>query len=542
MSETTLTYRAFWKSSIWNFLLGTLIAIVPAFAFYNLANDYTPRQLGILLELAVVGVPILVAADLTALAWTLRPIRRALSSTASDENVQRGVSRLLALPFLVLPGVFGVHAVMASLILNVLIIWGDRAYGLGIPASQFPLYWLLNLTVVPIGHVVVEYHATERLIQKPLAQLMARTAKRLDPAQLVRLPLASRIFLFSTLLGLAPPVIGGFIAYQRTRAAGLTFPYNFVFQLVAVGGALVLLWLQLLALFSREVGEQTRAITGTLQRIASGDLTAEAPVRSLSEFGEIALAVNSMTSGLRERERLQKEFGVAHSIQQALLPQNFDSFQHFQLTGTNVPCLAVGGDYFDLMQLDPEHLAFVIADVSGKGIGAALVTALLQGAFSTINMEQPFAAVFSHVNRFMCAHSEMNRYATLYLGSFDAAGRLEFINAGHPPPYIIHNGSVRQAELAGSMPVGLFADEEFKLSSLTASPGDTLVLFTDGVTDAANPDGDRFGSERLEQVIALNATKEIKELQDAIVNSIEKFAAGTDQADDITLLVIRYEH
>jgi serine phosphatase RsbU (regulator of sigma subunit) len=536
-----LTYRYFWRRSVWNFLLATLVAVVPAFAFYSLAFNYTSRQLGILLKLAVPGIAVLLAVDLSVLRWVLRPVWRALSSGAPVEVVKRGINRLLLLPVLTLARVFGPHAVMASLILSALVRWSNRVYGLGIPESQFPLYWLLNLTVVPIGHAVLEYHTTERLIQEPLEQLRPLATGGLESHRLVRLPLASRIFLFSAMLGMAPPVIGGFIAYQRTQAASLTLPYAFLAQLAMVGGALALLWLLLLALVSREVGEQTRGITATLDRIASGDLTAEAPVRSISELGQIALAVNAMTAGLRERERLQHELGAGRAIQQALLPRRFESYRHFQVSGINLPCLAVGGDYFDLMQLPPNHLAFVLADVSGKGVGAALVTALLQGTFSTISLEQPRASVFAHVNRFICAHSEINRYATLYFGMIDSGGQLEFINAGHPPPLIIHEGSVRQADLAECLPVGLLPEAEFKTSHDRLCPGDTLVLFSDGVNEAESPSGDPFGVGRLLEVVADHAGKGVEELQAAIIEALRDFTAEAEQADDITLLVIRYE-
>jgi len=535
-----LRFRDFWWRSVWNFLLGTLIAIVPAFAFYSLAFDYTPRQLGILLRLAVPAVSLLLASDLAVLAGTLLPVRRALDPGAAPGAVKRGVERLLSLPVLTLPRVFGPHAIMASLIMTLLVRWSNRAYGLGIPESQFPLYWLLNLTVVPVGHVVLEYHATERLVQGPLEDLLARGGVPLESAGLVRLPLASRIFLFSTLLGLAPPVIGGFIAYQRTQAAGLRLPWDFFFQLVVVGGALALLWLLLVALVSREVGEQTRAITGALERIASGDLTAEAPLRSISEFGQIAVAVNAMTAGLREREKMRQELDVARTIQQGLLPRDFEGFGHFQVTGINLPCLAVGGDYFDLMQLDPDHLAFLIADVSGKGLGAALVTTLLQGTFSTISLEQPRASVFAHVNRFICTHPEIDRYATLYFGLLDTAGRLEFVNAGHPPPLLIHAGGVEETEAGECFPVGLLPQAQFQTSHATLRSGDTLVLYTDGVTEARSSDDEFFGPERLREAVARHASDGIKELQTAVVKSVEAFTAGAEQADDITLLVVRY--
>src|SRR3989454_1820209 len=216
---------------------------------------------------------------------------------------------LLLRPFL------GPPPTPATVVFNLLVLWANRAYSLGIPESHFLRYWLLNLTVVPVGHAVYEYHATERLIRPLMPLLLPRLPGRFNPSRLVRLPLASRIFLFSVLLGLDPLVIGGFIAYQRAEAAGLTLPTVFAFQLVAVGAALTMLWLVLLLLISREVSEQTHAITDGLDRIASGDLSTDVPVRSTSEFGRIALAVNEMTAGLRERQRLRQDLAVAREIQ-----------------------------------------------------------------------------------------------------------------------------------------------------------------------------------------------------------------------------------
>ena len=137
----------------------------------------------------------------------------------------------------------------------------------------------------------------------------------------MRFPLGARIFFFSGLLGLAPVAIGGLIAYQRVAAAGLELPPAFFYQLTLVGAALTLLWVLLLGLVSREIGEQTRAITGALDRIAAGELSTQAPVRSISEFGRIAAAVNDMAAGLRDRQRVRDLFGayLTRDVADALL-------------------------------------------------------------------------------------------------------------------------------------------------------------------------------------------------------------------------------
>lgn len=305
-----MTYKSIWRQAIWNYVFGMFISIVPGFAFYSLAFEYTPEQLSILAWLALPGVVTILGVDLLVLRGVLAPVRRALEDGAGRGTAQRGIDRLLDLPVLVLLRIFGPHAVSGTLAFNLLVVWANRAHGLGIPESHFALYWLLNLTVIPVGHAVFEYHATERLIQAPLAELLRRGGGTVEPERLVRFPLAARIFLFSTLLGMTPPVIGGFVAYQRTQAAGLELPAQFLFNLAVVAVALTLLWVLLLALVSREIGEQTSAITKVLDRIAGGDLRAEAPIQSTSEFGKISLAVNEMAAGLRERQKIRDMFGA----------------------------------------------------------------------------------------------------------------------------------------------------------------------------------------------------------------------------------------
>ncbi|MFQ5694365.1 MAG: SpoIIE family protein phosphatase [Terriglobia bacterium] len=243
---------------------------------------------------------------------------------------------------------------------------------------------------------------------------------------------------------------------------------------------------------------------------------------------------------LQEQRRLEQELEIACRIQQALLPKDFQQFPNFQVTGINHPCQAVGGDYFDLMELSPNRLAFVIADVSGKGLGAALVTALLQGTFSAITLRQEPGSVFAHVNRFICAHSELERHATLFFGVLDAAGRLEFVNAGHLPSLLVHAGRVESVFPAMYLPLGLFPQAEFKSSSSALEPGDTLVLFTDGITEAANPQEEQFGIERLQEVVARHATAPVEQLQTAILAAVAEFTSGAYQADDATLLIVRY--
>lgn len=242
----------------------------------------------------------------------------------------------------------------------------------------------------------------------------------------------------------------------------------------------------------------------------------------------------------RERRRLEQELSIAREIQQALLPKSLQRFPHLTVAGINRSCLAVGGDYFDLMDLGGERGAFVIADVCGKGLGAALLTTMLQGAFSAMALGQAPALVFDHINRFICTRSEMRRYATMFFGILATDGRLEFINAGHIPPLLLRNGRAEQSCCEGCMPVGLLEEATFKTESTQLEPGDTLVLVTDGITEAVNRDEEMFGPERLRDAAARYAGASVAELEAGILAAVDDFSRGAYQNDDITLLIIRY--
>jgi serine phosphatase RsbU (regulator of sigma subunit) len=242
----------------------------------------------------------------------------------------------------------------------------------------------------------------------------------------------------------------------------------------------------------------------------------------------------------RERQRLEQEINIARDIQQALLPRDFREYPHLAVTGFNLPCSAVGGDYFDVFPLSDGRTAFLIADVSGKGLGAAILTTMLQGALSGMTLGIDPASVFNHVNRFLCDHSEVGRYATMFFGTLDHDGHLEFINAGHPSPILIRRGIAEEAFTEGSYPVGLVPEAQYTSVCLKLEPGDTLVLFSDGVTEAVDPDEQMFGIARLKELLTGQLECPLELLQKCVLEAVENFARGAHQADDLTLLIVRY--
>jgi len=242
----------------------------------------------------------------------------------------------------------------------------------------------------------------------------------------------------------------------------------------------------------------------------------------------------------RERQRMEQELSIAREIQQALLPQGMRDFPHLAVTGTHSPCHAVGGDYYDVFSAGQDRTAFLIADVSGKGLGAALLTTMLQGALSAMALGTDPVRVFNHINRFLCEHSEVGRYATMFFGTLDGDGTLEYIKAGHPSPLLLRRGEVSELYTEGSFPVGLVAQAEYTAATLKLEDGDTLVLFSDGITEAQDPDQELFGFPRLSEVLDGRQEASLESLKKIVLDAVDAFARGESQSDDITLLLVRY--
>jgi phosphoserine phosphatase RsbU/P len=242
----------------------------------------------------------------------------------------------------------------------------------------------------------------------------------------------------------------------------------------------------------------------------------------------------------RERRRIEQELSIAKEIQQALLPRKFGNYAHLDVIGMNSPCLEVGGDYFDVFPIDDQRTAFLIADVSGKGLGAALLTPMLQGALSALTIGVEPERAFHYINGFLCDHSDVGRYATVFFCIVDREGNVQYLNAGHPPPLLLRGGEATELFTEGSLPLGLVPEAVHSVTQAKLEPGDTLVLFSDGVTEATDPDDELFGVSRLQALLSGQQDLPLDRLQETIVTSLERFSGGASQADDITLLLLRY--
>ena len=243
---------------------------------------------------------------------------------------------------------------------------------------------------------------------------------------------------------------------------------------------------------------------------------------------------------------IQRELEIASQIQLSVLPSRFPAFPErteFDLHATMIPAREVGGDFYDFFFIDEHHLGFVLGDVSGKGVGAALFMAITRTMLRATALQgTSVAECMAHVNRVLHPESLPRMFVTLVYGVLDArTGALTYCNAGHHPPYLLRRGEPVQAvERTGGLGLCLTSDFEYRPGHLTLSPGDSLVLFSDGITEAVDASHEQFAEARLERCLQhINGQSPAVLIRD-VLRAVEDFTGGTPQSDDMTLLALRY--
>jgi sigma-B regulation protein RsbU (phosphoserine phosphatase) len=231
--------------------------------------------------------------------------------------------------------------------------------------------------------------------------------------------------------------------------------------------------------------------------------------------------------------RYQQELSIAASIQQRLMAVTIPDVPFAKMRGRNLSCKEIGGDFFDVVNTE-DGLAVVLADVSGKGVSAALLASTLQGmVYSHLSARMPLPDIMAAVNRFFTQKHLGEKYATVIIIRVSKAGELEYVNCGHVPPLLVSNGCVTRPG-HGNLPVGLLADAMYEGDHVHLKPGDRFILVTDGVTEAENAAGDFFDNERLEAVAAKTPT-----LED-IFSAVNEFCNGNPLGDDCTVVELQY--
>ncbi|HEY8549463.1 MAG TPA: SpoIIE family protein phosphatase [Vicinamibacterales bacterium] len=268
--------------------------------------------------------------------------------------------------------------------------------------------------------------------------------------------------------------------------------------------------------------------------------TTRAALETLATEAAIAIENARLYRSALEKARLEQEIRIAAEIQRALLPKPQHSGAFFDAAGATIPCRSIGGDFFDVIDLPDGVFGFGLGDVAGKGPPAALLSAMVQGiiAAQTTSTDGP-SVTLARVNQAMIRRAIAARYATMFYAVLRPDGQLAYCNAGHNPPVVVGASGVRRLE-AGGPPLGLFEGLPYQEGTVALEPGDVVVVFSDGISEASNAAGEEFGDARIIEVASQNRGRTPSELLEALLGSVHAFSSGVPQGDDETLLVVAY--
>ena len=328
------------------------------------------------------------------------------------------------------------------------------------------------------------------------------------------------------------------------------------FAILFVAISIVFLLIEIAALITGIV--MTRRITKAIsdlyqatQYVKAGDWTHRVRIERRDQLGVLGESFNDMTgsiSGLLEeskkRERLENELSIASEVQNQLFPQKVPSVKGVELEAINKAARTVSGDYYDFIQLSPTHLAIALADISGKGISAALLMASLQAALRSQLLapdseKMSMAELVGRLNMHMVRNTADDRFATFFIAVYDSATRtLRYTNAGHLPGFLIANGTAKHLD-KGGMVLGVVEDYVYEEGSVVVPPNALLVEYSDGLVEPENVYGEEFGIRRLQEAAIRVQSSAPRVVGQSLMMAAEEWAGTPEQADDMTVVVAR---
>lgn len=322
-----------------------------------------------------------------------------------------------------------------------------------------------------------------------------------------------------------------------------------------MAGMLAIVLLVIIAL-SRKITAPVLLLKEGVNIVSTGKLDHRLDIRTGDEIQELADAFNRMTADLKEyiknltettaaKERIQSELKVATDIQASLLPRLFPAFPdrpELDIFASMDPAKEVGGDFYDFFFIDQDNLCFLIADVAGKGVPAALYMMVAKTLLKSEG--QRLGApdrILSYVNKVLAADNDNCMFATVFCAILDVtSGEVRFANAGHNPPLLIDSQGVRYLVLKAGFVLGPMPDAIYQTERLTLQPGDTLFLYTDGVTEATNRADELYGETRLLNALRSRPQDELAQMIHHIRAEVSQHADGAPQSDDVTMMALRY--
>lgn len=331
------------------------------------------------------------------------------------------------------------------------------------------------------------------------------------------------------------------------------------FNMAVIGFAGVMLLILAVVYIARLITRPLRSLAQAADEMAAGNFDIDLPkVNTGDEVGMLTQDFESMRRSLKEyiknltettaaKERIQSELKVATNIQASLLPRIFPAFpahSEFDIYASMVPAKEVGGDFYDFFFIDDRYLCFLIADVSDKGVPAALYMMVAKTLLKSEaqRLKEPHL-ILESVNRTLAMDNDACMFATVFLGILDTtSGEVRFSNAGHNPPLVIRADDVDFIEMKPGLMLGPIAETRYVTESLQLNPGDTLFLYTDGVTEAKNRQDALFGENQLLAALRSATIEDLHQLVEYIGGKVAVHADGAPQSDDITMLALRIKH
>ena len=345
-------------------------------------------------------------------------------------------------------------------------------------------------------------------------------------------------------LSVLSAVVVGYSAYASARLvspllAGLPGGLRLTLDsLIVVAGAVF----GSIAVFVTDPFFMLAQLRTVLLVLALNALLAAGVAVALGAYDRMRRQIEASYRVLRERDALERELNVAREVQRELLPRAAPRIESLELAGVCRPAIAVGGDYYDYLQHADDRPGLVIADISGKGVPAALLMASLQASVRSLfhTVADP-GRLHARLNEALCRSSSMARYATAFVADFDPkTRRLTYSNAGHLPPLVVRRDRTLRCD-EGGMPIGLFEGAAYETGALTLAPGDLLALFTDGVTEAPAPDGEEFGAERLADLLRAHLDHPLDAALQAVLDALSDWSGPVAPHDDVTLVLARVQ-
>ncbi len=339
---------------------------------------------------------------------------------------------------------------------------------------------------------------------------------------------------------------------DRVQAAILSQAWmaTAVAAFVLLGGLLVAI------VVAKSFSNPIMSLTETTKRIAGGDLMERVNISARNEIGELAASFNDMTARLQgamdelrettaAKERIESELNIAREIQMSMLPKIFPPFpdrHEFDLYAIIIPAREVGGDFYDFFFIDDHHLCITVGDVSGKGVPASLFMAVTKALFrATAGKIASPAGILSQLNGEICRDNDSCTFVTMFCAVVDIrTGQIEYSNGGHNLPFVLGGGGVQPLENTEGMALGIVEGARFGARTIVLRPGDGLLLYTDGITEATDRQGQPFSEQRLQRVLEAPNGGSAETVVRGVIEEVRKFSGGAPQADDITALLIEY--